>query len=171
MITAVEPQKAIGTFSHRHTQPRLRSRKERRPERVLIAEHRDEVFARLAVDLREMGYTVFRASRADDVCRMYSYGQIELVLYNFTLPCESAWLSAMKLRMFDAYVRVWLYMPRKATFDQQWANLSRIERVIYYQGNLFHLAHQIRQNLLQITPRSCVTTVQHAGKRLWEASC
>ena len=136
------------------SESRLQSRRKPLPERILVAEHRDEVFARLAEDLRKMGHTVFRASRADDVCRVYSYGQIDLVLYNYDLPCESIWLNATKLRMFDAYVRIWLYMPWKAPFERQWANLSRIERVIYYRGDLFYLADQINHDRLCPRPES-----------------
>ena len=171
MITAIAYQEPIETFVQSHTQPQVRSREERRPDRILVAEHRDEVFARLAADLRELGYTVFRASRADEVCRMYTYGQIELVLYNFDLPCEDAWMSVRKLRLFDAYARIWLYVPWRSTLAEHDANLSRIERRIYYQGDLFHLADQIEQSLFDLRPGWWSTGLRHSAKatmRHWE---
>jgi len=153
MISTVAYQKPIRTFSQPQIQLHKPSREQRRPDRVLIAEHRDEVFARLAADLRKAGYTVFRASRADQVCHMYSYGQIELVLYNFQLPRENIW--SKKLRLFDAYARIWLYVPNRATVDQ--ADVSHLDWVIYYQGDLFHLADQIQQNLAEL-PSAWATT-------------
>lgn len=168
MITAVLPRPASTTTSYQHKrEPGHSSRKARRPDRILVAEHRDEVFARLAADLREMGYTVFRASRAVDVCRMYSYGQIELVLYNSDLPCEDAWLSARKFRMFDAYARVWVYVGQKEILNSETVDLTRIERTIYYQGDLFHLADQIAGHLRELSPWWSVTPKQSTAITRW----
>ena len=55
--------------------------------------------------------------------------------------------------MFDAYARIWVYVPWKETLDQQNVNLSRIERVVDFQGDLFRLEDQIRQHLRQLAPR------------------
>ena len=52
MIAAIAYPEPIETFAQPYTQPQLRSREKRRPDRILVAEHRDEVFARLAADLR-----------------------------------------------------------------------------------------------------------------------
>lgn len=131
---------------------RFSSRSERRPDRVLIAEHRDEVFARLAGDLRECGYTVFRASCVDDVCRMYTYGQIELVLFNYQLPCDDIWLRARRLRVFDAYARIWLYVPSKTMLEPRHSGLHCIERVVEYAGDLLQLADEINANLDELKP-------------------
>lgn len=126
-------------------------RKEKRPDRVLIAEHRDEVFARLAADLRAADYTVFRATYVDDVARMYSYGQIELVLFNFDLPCNDIGGAMRRFQVFDAYARIWLYGANARRADPE-VDLSRVERFLDYDGDLFRLADTLRANLNELTP-------------------
>ena len=151
MISIVE-KKSLATYIHPFSAGAPRSRKEQRPDRVLIAEHRDEVFARLAADLRASGYTVFRATCVEDVARMYSYGQIELVLFYFDLPCNDVRVAARRFHLFDAYARIWLYGSNLRTFDPDHADLSRIEKTLDYDGGLLRLADQIREQLNELTP-------------------
>lgn len=151
MISTVAIQEPGSDLTQPNDKSRFSSRSERRPDRVLIAEHRDEVFARLAGDLRECGYTVFRASCVDEVCRMYTYGQIELVLFNYQLPCDDIWLRARRLRVFDAYARIWLYAPAQATLGDRHTELKQIERVVEY-GDLFLLADQIKAHIGNLAP-------------------
>ncbi len=125
---------------------------------VLIAEHRDEVFARLAHDLGATGHVVYRATGADEVPRIYSLAEACLAICNINLPDASGWLTATKLQMYRADARVWLYAPNKSSVDATWAQLSGVERVLYYQGDLFRLSDQIRQSTLRSNlPRQPVT--------------
>jgi hypothetical protein len=121
---------------------------------ILIAEHRDEVFARLAHDLGAMGCVVFRATRAEEVLYVHSYSAAILTLCNYELPDASGWLTATKLQMFRACSRVWLYAPQQSAVDVTWARLSGVERVLYYQGDLFRLAEQVKENMLKLNLRS-----------------
>ncbi len=150
MISIVE-ERTLATYVKPLCAETQRSRKEQRPDRVLIADHRDEVFARLAYDLRASGYTVFRATCVDDVARMYSYGQIELVLFNFDLPCNDIRVAARKFHVFDAYARIWLYGPTPRTGDRDHADLSRVEEFIEYGGDLFWLADRLWEKLDALT--------------------
>jgi len=151
MISIVE-ERTLATSLKPLCAETQRSRKEQRPDRVLIAEHRDEVFARLAADLRASGYTVFRATCVDDVARMYSYGQIELVLFSVDLPCNDVRVAARRFHVFDAYARIWLYGSNLRTFDPDHADLSRIEKTLDHDGGLLRLADQIREQLNELTP-------------------
>jgi len=151
MISIVE-ERTLATYVKPLCPETQRSRKEQRPDRALIAEHRDEVFARLAADLRASGYTVFRATCVDDVARMYSYGQIELVLFNFDLPCNDIRVAARRFHVFDAYARIWLYGPTPRTGDRDHADLSRVEEFIEYGGDLFRLADRLREMLDALAP-------------------
>lgn len=115
---------------------------------ILLAEHRDEVFARLAADLADLGHSVSRATEAAEIPRLYALAKASCVICNFQLPHTTGWLTATKLKMYHPNARIWVYMARKDDRDRTWAKLSGIERIIYYQGNLFRLADHVRQDLL-----------------------
>lgn len=110
---------------------------------VLLIEYRDEVFARLESDLRQLGCQVYRASRAEDVLHIYINTTIDVTISNSALPDASAWLTAAKLRMYDRTARIWLYTVNRSIRDRNWAALSGIEKVIRYDGNLFKLTERI----------------------------
>ena len=115
--------------------------------RILIAECRDEVFARLAGDLSEAGYKVFRATSADQVPRIYGYAAADLVICSMHLPDASPWLVATKLKMCRPGARVWAYAAWASDDDQEWAAFSEIERVLYYRGDVFRLSRLIMKGL------------------------
>lgn len=122
----------------------------RRPT-ILIADHRDEVFARLWSDLNEIGYDVVRATRSDEVPGIYSLSRATLALCHFDLPDGSGWLTASRLRACQPMSRVWMYAPFPSLLGQCWADLSGLEDVIYYHGDLFRLSDSLRQRFADPT--------------------
>lgn len=115
--------------------------------RVLIVEHRDEVFARLAWDLTEAGVGVYRATRASDLAWMPSNVSASIILCYIHLPDESGWLSITKLTLSNVGPRVWLYSPQRTVEDQAWQSLSDVEHVFYYNGDLFQLSEAISMKM------------------------
>lgn len=156
-----------------HPAPQLQSVENSPAARcILIAEHRDEVFARLAHDLGAVGCVVFRATRAEEVPLVYAYSEASLAICNFELPDASGWLTATKLKMFRANANIWLYAPQESARDAVWARLSGVARILYYGGDLFHLAEQVRESTLRfnLSRRSSTTPRWHGSGRLshWE---
>lgn len=139
---------------------------------ILIAEHRDEVFARLAHDLGAVGCVVFRATRAEEIPSVYAYSEASLAICNSQLPDASGWLTATKLRMFRANANVWLYAPHRSDRDAAWSKLSGVERILYYGGDLFCLAEQVRENTMRFNlsrRRSTIPCWHRAGRPFhWE---
>jgi hypothetical protein len=151
-----------------HPAPQLQSVENSPAARcILIAEHRDEVFASLAHDLGAVGCVVFRATRAEEVPLVYAYSEASLAICNFQLPDASGWLTATKLRMFRANTHIWLYSPQQSALDESWARLSGVERILYYGGDLFRLAEQVRESMLRFTlsrRRSTIPCWHGAGR-------
>ncbi len=135
---------------------------------ILIAEHRDEVFARLAHDLGAIGCIVFRATQAEEVPLVYAFSEASLAICNFDLPDASGWLTATKLTMFHASAQVWLYAPHQSACDESWARLSGVERLLYYGGDLFRLAEQVKESTLRFRSsrrRSTIPRWHRAGRQ------
>ncbi|MCA9124160.1 MAG: hypothetical protein H6822_02240 [Planctomycetaceae bacterium] len=156
-----------------HPAPQLQSVENSPAARcILIAEHRDEVFARLAHDLGAVGCVVFRATRAEEVPLVYAYSEASLAICNFDLPDATGWLTATKLRLFRASAQVWLYTSQQSACDESWARLSGVARMLYYGGDLFRLAEQVRESTLRfnLSRRSSTTPRWHGSGRLshWE---
>jgi hypothetical protein len=136
--------------------------------KVLLAEHRDEVFARLAADLTELGHTVFRVTRSDELPQLYGYVAPQLVLCSHELSGGSGWIAATRLQMYHAAARVWLYTPWVSDFDPTWTNISCVESVIYYRGDLWRLADavvaRLRHFRLTARGRSCDPGRRRTGR-------
>lgn len=123
---------------------------------VLVVEHRDEVFARIAADLAAAGFCVVRAETASAAIRICVVYQPEFVIANRDMPDHSGWLMAAKLRFVDPTIRLWLYQPQLIREDQGLAQFLRIEEVLIYGSNLFRLAEMILSRFL---PRYIPTAV------------
>jgi hypothetical protein len=141
--------KARTSGQHAAAQPRPKPRRVSQCHKptILIAEHRDEVFARLAWDLAGMGATVFRAARARDIATMCNHTSADLALCFMHLPDESGWLASAKMRMGSNTLRIWLYSAWESQCDWEWAKSCDAERIIYYRGDLFVLSDAIRANM------------------------
>jgi hypothetical protein len=110
---------------------------------VLLAEYRDEVFARLAADLREAGCSVRRAecgAKAGPLCQTTPVG---LFITHVDLPDESGWLTAAKVRLLLPDVPIWLYTPGEVPFGASLAEYVGVDQRIHYGGDLWRLSEDI----------------------------
>ena len=107
---------------------------------ILLVEFRDELFARIAGDLKNLGYLAIRAVDSAEVLKLYSRHQPILVVCNRDLPDASGWLAAVKLKMLDPGARIWIYAARFSIFDRGWAKHTGIEHLIEYAGDIFDLS-------------------------------
>lgn len=117
---------------------------------VLLVDHRDEAFARLAGDFAAMGIWVERACSAAEVFRRIASCSSNLMIVNADMPNESGWLLAGKLRVVWPTARLWLYAPRpfwSSEYDQGLAHFLGVAELIHYEGDLFLLAKEIRSRL------------------------
>jgi DNA-binding response OmpR family regulator len=108
--------------------------------RILLVEFRDELFARVAGDLKNNGYLAIRAVDTADVLKLYSRHEPMLVVCNRDLPDASGWLTAVKLKMLDPGARIWIYAARFSIFDRGWAKHTGIQHLIEYAGDIFDLS-------------------------------
>ena len=122
----------------------------RRPLALLV-EHRDEVFARLAYDMAEVGVAVLRARSAFEAQKLSGRYRPILVVSNASLLDQSGWLLAAKLHLVDPQVRIWLYKPRTSPYDKNMAKFLRIERLLSYGGDLLRLSETVIR-LMTVTP-------------------
>jgi DNA-binding NtrC family response regulator len=114
---------------------------------VLLVEHRDEVFARLAADLVALGVRVERAGNGAEVSRTYGRGNVDLLMINAALPDVSGWLLSRKLRLIDPEVAIWLYTPQASADEVSMANFVMADELIEYDGNLWRLSGEIADRL------------------------
>jgi len=112
---------------------------------AVVAEARDEVFARLATDLAESGLRVVRAKTAGEAIRHCATYQPTLIVSNLDLPDQSGWLLAGKLRFVDPDVRVWLYQPQSSSYEKGMARFLKVEELLDYGGDLLGLSETIIQ--------------------------
>jgi len=119
---------------------------------VLLVEHRDEVFARLAADLALAGVRVVRAECALEAVWQYCTLRPKLVVANVDLPCQSGWLLAAKLGLAEPRAHTWLYKPWKNAADLAMAKFVRAEELLQYRGNLYTLSDAVL-DCLPVVPR------------------
>ncbi len=110
---------------------------------VLLVEHRDEVFARIATDMAEFGMRVIRAKSAThalELCRIYVP---KMVVANLDLADQSGWVLASKLRYIDRRVGVWIYQPQSSDYDHGMANFLNVDALLDYDGDLLGLSQSV----------------------------
>lgn len=110
---------------------------------VLLVEHRDEVFARLATDIAGFGIRVVRAKSATEATHLYEKYKPVLLVGNVDLPEQSGWLMTAKLRLFDRRIRIWLYRRQPSDYGQEIANFLNVDSLLSYQGDLLRLSERI----------------------------
>lgn len=114
---------------------------------ILVVEHRDEVFARLAADLGRTGLRVHRAETATRAAHHHARRPADLILLSAQMPDESAWLASQKLRMTDAEVPVWIYSAWATPTDVDMANFVHADELIDYGGDVWNLTDQVADRL------------------------
>lgn len=114
---------------------------------TLVVEHRDEVFARIASDLRQMGARVTRAVSAAEAASLLATFSPDLVIANCELPDESGWLMVAKWQLTRRPRRVWMYASCPTGYDATWLGFTKVERIVYYRGDLWQLAELIGTHL------------------------
>lgn len=120
-------------------------RSRRNAFKILLVEFRDEVAARLIVDLRSAGARVRRASAATDA---YPWAaQADLVIVNQTLPDESGWLLAAKLALATNCPPVWLLAGVPSLRHETYARMAGVEAVFYDRGDVFLLSAALVERL------------------------
>ncbi len=115
--------------------------------RILLVEHRDEVFARLAADLAGEGFRVIRATTAHEAVKHYAKHPFTLVVANLDLPDQSGWLLAAKLHFVDSGAAIWLYEPVRSNMHAAMAKFLRVDELFAYGGDLLGLADAVAARL------------------------
>lgn len=110
---------------------------------VLLVEYRDEVFARLAADLTEVGLRVERAVCVASASKACVRSPAELLVVNVVLPDGSGWLLTARLRLASATSRIWLYVPWPSPDAMAMAEYVGADGLIAYDGDLFRLSAAI----------------------------
>ena len=110
---------------------------------VVLAEFRDEVYARLAADLAEVGLRVVRAATVDEALGLCEKMEPRVIVANLDLPDQSGWLLAAKLKLIDPEISVCLYQPRSSTDDMGMADFLQVEELLDYEGDMFRLSETI----------------------------
>ena len=118
-----------------------------KPKRVLLVEHRDEVFARLAADLASIQLQVTRELNASAASRRFAACRSDLMIANVELLDESGWLLAAKVRLVHPTARIWLYAAHPSALDRNRARFLDVARLIEYGGDLLRLAEEVFNRL------------------------
>ena len=132
---------------------------ERETERptAVVAEPKDEVFARLAMDMAEAGMRVVRAKTAVEAIRHCASYQPTLIVANLDLPDQSGWLLAGKLRFVDSEIHVWLYQPQASSYEKGMARFLKVEELLEYGGDLLGLSENVIRLIADVHEAQIVT--------------
>jgi len=117
---------------------------------AVVAEPRDEVFARLATDMAEAGMRVVRAKTAVQAIRHCASYQPTLIVANLELPDQSGWLLAGKLRFVDPAIRIWLYQPQASPYEKGMARFLKVEELLEYGGDLLGLSENVIRLIAEV---------------------
>lgn len=122
---------------------------------IILVEHRDEVFARLATDIERFGLEVIRAESVDSAMTIVRRCDSVLVIANRDLPDQNGWVLADKLNLTAPHIEVWLYMPTVSMYAEILARFLKVTELVTYRGNLFTLSDRIVDRLAaQRTPNA-----------------
>jgi hypothetical protein len=110
---------------------------------VLLVEYRDEVFARLAADLSDVGLRIHRVLSTASAAEAQVHRPAELFVVNVDWPDGGGWLLAAKLRLLSAASRIWLYAPWPLPDAVAMAEYIGADGIIAYEGDLFRLSAAI----------------------------
>lgn len=109
---------------------------------ILLVEYRDEVFARLAGDFLNLGLSVQRAATPEEAHEHVAHLRSHLIVMNRDLVGESGWLMVSKW-CHPAGRRIWLYADWASAMDEAWVRLTKVEHILYCQGNIWRLSDQL----------------------------
>lgn len=112
---------------------------------VLIVEFRDDFFVGIKTALEDYGYSVARAELGSAVAEAVQQFSPALVVVHESMPDESGWLTAAKLRIMRFRHPIWLYASGHAQLHASRADFCGVSQVIGYGGDLFSLVQSIRQ--------------------------
>ncbi|MHB8973887.1 MAG: response regulator [Pirellulaceae bacterium] len=107
---------------------------------ILLVEHRDEVFSRLATDLTAAGLQVSRAGHAAGAMKEFVRCSVDLLVANFDLPDSSGWLLTAKLRLVSLSPRIWLYAPWPSLHEMAMSKFVGADGLIAYRGDVCRLS-------------------------------
>lgn len=110
---------------------------------LLVVEHRDEVFARLAGDLLEVGLFVQRAATPLEAHDRFADSKANLIVVHRDLIEEGGWLMASKWARRHPNRQIWLYAAWPSALDEAWARFTKVDRILYCQGNVWSLAKEL----------------------------
>jgi CheY-like chemotaxis protein len=114
---------------------------------VILVEHRDEVFARLAADIEQLGLVVVRAESPDEALRLVRRCDSALVVANRDLPGTNGWVLADKLNQVAPHIEVWLYMPQASMYAEILARFLKVSELLIQEGDLFSLSDAVTGRL------------------------
>ncbi len=107
---------------------------------ILLVEHDDEVYDRLATDLTAAGVQVTRARHAAGAMKECVRGSADLLVANFDLPDSSGWLLTAKLRLVSSTPHIWLYAPWPSLHDMAMAQFVGADGLFAYRGDVCRLS-------------------------------
>jgi CheY-like chemotaxis protein len=138
---------------------------------ILLVEHRDEVFARMAADLAAAGLFVMQAGSTKEALVRWTQTAPAVCLVNLDLPDRGGSFLASYFRDLESGVPVWLYTARKSAAAISAANAAGAEELVDYGGDLWKLSDAILDCLAGCrqsdSRRSCPPDSAH---RLHEAN-
>ena len=120
---------------------------------LLLMEHRDEVFARLATDLSETGLAVIRTCGAAATKRVRSRRRLGFIVINADLPNLDVWQFAREIQCDIAENCFWVYKSRCTAADVSRARASLVDELIAYGGDVLYLADCLIDCLAGTSPR------------------
>lgn len=141
---------------------------------ILLVEHRDEVFSRIAEDLRRQGFNVERACTTGEACEKFATTQAGLIVANRELSHEeSGWLLVSKWALARRQRRIWLYTASPQPFDEQWCRFTKVEKLLYHEGSVWKLSEQLLSQLPLTSKQILVDgpTSSHMRRPVFAGSC
>jgi CheY-like chemotaxis protein len=148
-MSSVKETVKLSTFATKSTErsvpraPRCHSWADSPPlacRNILLVEYRDEVFARLAADLTDVGLRVERAVCMASALKAHVRLPADLLLVNVDLPDGSGWLLSAKLRRVSITPHIWLYTPWPLPDAVAMAEYVGADGLIAYDGDLCRLS-------------------------------
>lgn len=119
----------------------------RNGSQILIVDVRDDYFASLESVAASVGLCVQRAASAGQATQQLNDRLPDLIIANCEQPDESGWLMVSKWCLTRTPRRVWLYQAWPAAFDSHWIELTKVEQILYHEGDPLTLAEQVRNQL------------------------
>lgn len=125
---------------------------------VILVEHRDEVFARLAADMEQLGVVVVRAESPAEALRLAGRCDSALVIANRDLPEQNGWVLADKLSQVAPNIEAWLYMPQASMYAEVLARFLQVTELLVHEGDLFSLSDAVVGRLAERRESSSADT-------------